>query len=166
MQEGREDRAWRTGWRTAVDAHFTQVDRLRTLGVRVLELSPVGSCTHLERFLREYVAPEHASVARAALDAGGAFPVERWLPPDCIRPTKRENVSWLATGDEQASAHRLALRGDVPAVVVLLSTLEEAWATTWPGIFVRFELGRAVIVTPDYTVIRCELSMRGATPYR
>jgi hypothetical protein len=59
----------------------------------------------------------------------------------------------------------LPLRADVPAVAVQLSTIDEAWATTWPGIFVRFELGRAV-VTPDYEVMRCDLAARGSTPYR
>jgi hypothetical protein len=52
----------------------------------------------------------------------------------------------------------------LPALDLRVASLEEGWATSWPGMLVSLSAGRALVVTLDYELIHFDL--RGSAPYR
>jgi len=48
---------------------------------------------------------------------------------------------------------RLERRARLPALDIVVIGMDDAWAASWPGLFVNFEAGRAFVVTVDYEEI-------------
>jgi hypothetical protein len=148
-----------------------EVERLQALGVTVSEVGRRASMGLFERFVREFVPPEdgarlHAEVKRRAA-WGGALGLERWLRPDCtLLASAKGGMLWLARGDGAARCIRFERRPQMPALEIGLTTMDDAWAGLWPGAFVSFVAARALVVTLDYEVFRCDLRGGHATPYR
>jgi hypothetical protein len=44
--------------------------------------------------------------------------------------------------------------------------MDDVWAASWPGLFVSFDAGRALAVSIDYEVLRSDLRVPRASPYR
>jgi hypothetical protein len=148
-----------------------QVERLVELGVAMVEIPPARARPLLARFAEEFLDPDRAAEVTADLSRRRAvsrpLELERWLRPDCIRTSTAGCADWLfPTRPDSEECIRLERRADLPALAVDLSTMDDAWAGSWPGVFVRFETGRALVVTLDYQQIRCEVRPRGGTPYR
>ena len=161
-----------------------QIDRLVALGVGLQEIPPPRARRLLDRFLDEFLDPRSAAELAAELSGprGPARPLDfdRWLRPECTRRGEHGRgsslrsgaagcVAWLLAGSTDAPAVpcvRFERRPDLPALAIDLATLDDAWAASWPGLFVSFEVGRAVVITLDYEEIRCDLRAAGATPYR
>jgi hypothetical protein len=161
--------------RFRVDAEVArrdEVERLEALGVVLAEIPPAEARPLLARFVREFVDPARGAWLSAEL--GGARPSERafdfdrWLRPECVRRVTAPGcVRWLASGVEDARCVRFERRAHLPALAIALATLDDAWAASWPGVFVSFDAGRAVVVTLDYEEVRCDVrAARGTTPYR
>lgn len=167
MAPARLDGTWRVPWRAALDVHFGGIDRLRQLGVHVRELTPASSTQIAARFLREFSSAERAGEALLALENGEALTFEKWLREDVMaRDAPGEHLAWLTARARGARCVRLSRRGNLPAVEIEVSTMEDAWAASWPGAFLQLDLGRAVIVNLDYEVLRLNLHPKHATPYR
>jgi hypothetical protein len=159
-----------------------QLGRLTALGVGLVEIPPARARALLDRFVREFLDPcRAADLSRelaAPREAWRTLDFDRWLRPECVR--RAENgarsslrggaagcVAWLLAGSSAASACvRFERTAHLPALAVDLATLDDAWAASWPGLFVSFEAGRAVVVTVDYEEIRCDVSAPSASPYR
>jgi hypothetical protein len=124
-----------------------------------------------ERFVGEFVEKEHGARLRAEAARravwGGGLDIERWLRPDCTRRASAEGgMRWLGREDPAARCVRFERHAHMPALEIALATMDDTWAGSWPGVFVRFEAGRALVVSLDYEVFRCDLRAGGATPYR
>jgi hypothetical protein len=161
-----------------------QIDRLEALGVELQEISSSRGRRLLDRFLHEFLDPRSAAQVSAELarPPGAARPLDfdRWLRPECVRRGERGShashqggsagcVAWLLAGSTGAPAVpcvRFERRPDLPALAIDLATLDDAWAASWPGLFVSFEAGRAVVITLDYEEVRCDVRAARATPYR
>jgi hypothetical protein len=148
-----------------------EVGRLEALGVEVAEVAGRASRRLFERFVREFVEPERVDRLRAEVTRraawGGGLDLERWLRDDrTLRASASGGMRWLARGREAARCVRFERRAHLPALEIALATMDDAWAGSWPGAFVSFEAGRALVVTTDYEVFRCDLRAGHATPYR
>lgn len=148
-----------------------EVERLEELGVAFVEISPARARPLLGRFVDEFVDPERAPALRALLQASSptahALELGRWLRPDRTQRAGPVGCArWLASGRTPARCLRFERRAYLPALDIDLATLDDAWAGSWPGIFVSFEVGRAVVVTLDYEELRCDVRGGPATPYR
>jgi hypothetical protein len=158
-----------------------QVGRLTALGVGLVEIPPSRARALLDRFVREFLDPCRADELSRELDRprGAARPLDydRWVRPECVRsegPGRRASlcggavgcVAWLLAGSAAAPCVRFERSPDLPALAIDLATLDDTWAASWPGLFVSFEAGRAVVVTLDYEEIRCDVRAPGASPYR
>jgi hypothetical protein len=158
-----------------------QIGRLTALGVGLVEIPSARARPLLDRFVREFLDPSHtAELSRelaAPRGAAGALEFDRWLRPECVRRAEtgaRSSlrggaagcVAWLLAGSAAASCVRFERTAHLPALAVDLATLEDAWAASWPGLFVSFEAGRAVVVTVDYEEIRCDVRAPAGSPYR
>jgi len=75
-------------------------------------------------------------------------------------------LGWLAAGRVDARCVRLDRRGAMPALRIDLGTMDEGWVTSWPGVFVHFDAGRALAVTVHYEVFQCDLHACTGSPYR
>jgi hypothetical protein len=156
--------------------------RLEALGVAAVEVSAARSRALLARFVHEFVEPRHAAALGVELarprSLQRAIDFDRWLRPDCVR---RQGVGgcvrWLLAGASGRSGQqgsepartecvRFERAAELPALAIDLTTLEDAWAASWPGVFVSFDAGRAVVVTLDYEEVRCDVRAARATPYR
>ena len=161
-------------------ARRAQVGRLTALGVALVEI-PLGRAraspgSLLRRVPRSPSAPAELSAELA--QPRGALDFDRWLRPECVRRGEHGPrsslrggeagcVAWLLAGSADAApCVRFERRADLPALSIDLATLDDAWAASWPGLFVRFEVGRAVVITIDYEEIRCDVRTARATPYR
>jgi hypothetical protein len=147
---------------TAWERH---VRRLVELEVVLVELDTRLAAGLFRRFVAEFGDPARAP----ELERPGARPIdfERWLRHDCIRPARVEgSLRWLRGGHEGGRCVRFERRRTLPALEIDLSTMEDAWATSWPGAFVNFDRARALVVSVDYEAFRCDLRAGRATPYR
>ena len=151
-----------------------EIERLEALGVDLTEIPSARARPLLARFVREFVDPARAARLDEELARPPAAPpvldFDRWLRPECVR---RDGVvgcvRWLLGGGPAhvgASFVRFERRADLPALAIDPSTLDDAWAASWPGLFVSFEAGRAVVVTLDYEEVRCDVRAARGTPYR
>jgi hypothetical protein len=151
-------------------ARRDQIERLETLGVALAEIPEVRSRPLLARFVREFLDPVRA--ADFALELGRprlpprVLDFDLWLRPECVQRSTTGCVRWLFSGGADARCVRFERRADLPALAIDLATIDDAWAASWPGVFVRFDVGRAVVVTVDYEHFFCEVRAGGATPYR
>ncbi len=150
-----------------------QVERLLDLGVALVEIPPPRARTLLTRFVREFLDPARAEGLAAEIVRPRGVPraldFDRFLRPECVRESAAGCGRWLfpaAADPSSAECLRFERRPDLPALAIDLATMDDAWAASWPGVFVRFEIGRAVVVTLDYEQIRCEVRPSGPTPYR
>lgn len=161
-----------------------QIGRLTALGVALSEIPAARSLPLLARFVREFLDPARVPEVSAELARTRGTPrgldFDRWLRPECVTSGGQGRraslgqralgcIGWLLSGSVEGGAGpavRFERRADLPALAIDLATLDDAWAASWPGVFVRFDVGRAVVVTLDYEEIRCDLHAGGATPYR
>lgn len=154
------------------------VERLLGLGVTLAEIPAARSRHLLARFVDEFVDPERAPALTAEISGSHLVPrrpldFDRWLRPECVRRGRVAAdgcVRWLREGIGASQPAPPCIRferaADLPALAVDLSTLDDTWAASWPGLFVSFEAARAVAVTLDYEEIRCDLHPARGTPYR
>jgi hypothetical protein len=148
-----------------------EIARLAKLGVRLVEVAPPEAARLFARFIDQFIDPEHAASVRALARVArpGDRPVElgRLLRADrTSRGGPQGCAAWLASRKGEATCVRFERRLALPVSQIALVTLEDAWAASWPGVFVNFEAGRAVVITPDYEDLRCDTRSLSATPYR
>lgn len=153
------------------EAQRFEVERLEDLGVVMTEISPVRALPLLRRFVEEFVDPLHAGALVDHFEGpstdGRALELARWLRPDRARTGGPIGCArWLAAGGARARCVRFERRARMPALEIDLATIEDAWAASWPGAFVNFDAGRAVVITLDYEDVRCDLRSAPKTPYR
>jgi hypothetical protein len=160
-------------YRYRVDARAAwraQIERLQALGVTLAPLPASHARPLLARFVHEFLDPVRAAGLAVELSAPRLAPVafdfDRWLRPECVRRGATGCVRWLVPDGPEARCVRFERRADLPAVAIDLATMDDAWAGSWPGVFVRFDVGRAVVVTLDYEQFQCEVRTGGGTPYR
>jgi hypothetical protein len=160
--------------RFRVDARASrrdEIERLQALGVVLAEIPPAPARALLARFVREFVDPARGarlSEELARVDPSPrAFDFERWLRPECVRRRGASGcVRWLASRAGGARCVRFERSVHLPALAIDLSTIDDTWAASWPGVFVSFEAARAVVVTVDYEEVRCDVRVARGTPYR
>jgi len=143
-----------------------EVARLRELGVRLKKIGKQSTREHIARFACEFVEPERVS---DFLWASATGPVDhvKWLRSDRSHEAPRYRaLEWLAAGSPRCACLRLDRRPGLPALEFRLETMEESWVASWPGVYIRFVMGRALIVTLDYEVIQCDLRNNRGSPYR
>jgi hypothetical protein len=148
-----------------------EIKRLRALRVKLAELAPARSHALFERFAGEFVGPERAPVflaeVRRAGGRGLCVDPGRWLRPDCAVVLGSAGCArWLAGGRRGARCVRFDRRAGLPAVEIAIDTMDDVWAASWPGLFVSFDAGRALAVSIDYEVLRSDLRVPRASPYR
>ncbi|HRI64361.1 MAG TPA: hypothetical protein PK156_08980 [Polyangium sp.] len=143
-----------------------EVARLRELGVRLKRISRSAQREYIARFAKEFVDPERTADFIWASEIG---PVDhiKWLRQDCSRDApKRGALDWLATGSSSCTCLRLDRRPGLPTLELRLETMTESWFSSWPGVYVRFSIGRSLVVTLDYEVFQCDLRASKGSPYR
>jgi hypothetical protein len=141
------------------------VARLEALGVALAEIPLDRSRPLLARFVDEFVEPSR--VRQLHLELGRPLALERWLRPECIHDRGSLGcVRWLAGSVPGARCVRFERSVTLPALIIDLATLDDTWAASWPGLFVSFDAGRAVVVTLDYEEVRCDVRAARGTPYR
>jgi hypothetical protein len=146
-----------------------EIKRLRALRVKLAELAPARSHALFERFAGEFVGPERAPVFLREVQRAGGLCVDpgRWLRPDCAVVLGSAGCArWLAGGRRGARCVRFDRRPGLPAVEIAIDTMDDVWAASWPGLFVSFDAGRALAVSIDYEVLRSDLRVPRASPYR
>lgn len=153
------------------DVLSDQRDRLSELGVVLSTVSTARTRSLFARFVEEFVdpprGPELLALREDRADRHRSVEIARWLRPDRTRrggPTGC--MRWLTGGNASARCVRFDRRGSLPALEIDPTTLDDTWAASWPGVFVSFETGRAVVITLDYEDIRCDVRAAPATPYR
>jgi hypothetical protein len=148
-----------------------ELERLGDLGVVLTRISPARTGALFNRFVEQFIDAERAAELRDlradAQRPHRAVELAHWLRPDRARrggPTGC--VRWLSAGAADARCVRFDRRASLPALEIQLRTLSDAWAASWPGVFVNFDAGRAVEITLDYEDVRCDVRAAPATPYR
>ena len=148
-------------------ARRDELARLRALGVEVAEIGRAPSRVLFDRFVREFIAPEHHGPFLDDVKRRGLDDLQRWIRQDCTLRTKAEGcLAWLGPEPQLARCLRFEMRVELPALEITMATMEETWAASWPGVFVSFEVGRALVITVDYEVLRCDRGARRTSPYR
>jgi hypothetical protein len=158
-----------TGWAWARWEH--ELQRLRALGVKMTELHAVSASFLFKRFATEFVDPERAGEmlddAPPARPREATLDFERWTRSECTERARAEgSLLWLRAGHFDARCVRLERRRHLPAIEIDVATMEDAWATSWPGAFVNFDRARALLISTDYEAFRCDLRRLRSTPYR
>lgn len=148
------------------EAFLFELARLRELGVRTKRIGMPSTRKHIERFASEFVEPERHA---AFLSASTMGPVDhaKWLRSDLSRDTpSRGTLDWLMRGASNSTCLRLDRRVGLPAVELKLEKMDESWIASWPGAYVQFVTGRALIITVDYEVFQCDSRAACHSPYR
>lgn len=153
------------------DVLADQVDRLDALGVVMAALPGARARSLFARFVEQFIDPQRAAelIDRREDPAGWHRGIElaRWLRPDRTRRGGPLGcMRWLAAGQAFARGVRFDRRPSLPALEIDLATLDDTWAASWPGAYVNFDAGRAVVITLDYEDVRCDVRAAAATPYR
>ena len=147
-----------------------QLARLRALAVEVSELSSKKSREALLELADKFIGPERAAGFLEAVEAARVSRREvdyaRWLRSDGRPPERKPRLGWLVGGRPGAMCVRFDRRVIFPALRLGLDGMLDEWAFTWPGAYVSFDDRRALVVSLDYEVTCCDLSMPGASPYR
>lgn len=148
------------------EAFDFELVRLRRLGVRLKKIGKQPTREHITRFASEFVDPERSAHFLLASTMGPVDHV-KWVRSDCSQDAPRHGVlEWLSAGSPQCACLRLDRRPGLPAVELRLETLNESWVSSWPGVYVRFVAGRALVVTLDYEVFQCDVRSGRGSPYR
>jgi hypothetical protein len=152
--------------RGAGDVHRRQIERLRRLGVDFHALSAAQKLATFRRFADAFVDPARREEFMAAVARPRPIDYDRFVPPERVRsvPPAEGSLRWLAGGAGDARCLRMERRASLPALDILIASLDEVWATSWPGMLVSFPAGRALVVTLDYERIHCDV--RSPAPYR
>ena len=149
------------------EARRYELARLRALGVAITELGQPRSRALLERFVREFVEPERSAHLLEEVKQQRLGELDRWMREDCTqRASGRGCLAWLGPRERGGRCVRLEKRASLPALEIEIATLEDTWAASWPGVFVNFEAGRALVITIDYEVRRCDRGALQRSPYR
>ena len=144
-----------------------ELARLRALGVEITEVGRARTRALFDRFVREFIAPEHGARFFEDVRRRGLDDLQRWMRHDLTRNTLAHGcLGWLRSREDLGSCVRFEKRVDLPALEIALATMDETWAASWPGAFVNFEAGRALVITVDYEVLRCDRGAGQTSPYR
>lgn len=150
--------------------HRRRIARLRELSVEVHEL-PAGEAREaLIRFANAFVGAPGARGFLAEIEAAQAGHREveygRWLwqgePPPELKP----RFGWLSDWMPGRSAVRFDRRVGLSVLRFSTYTIPDEWVLSWPGAYVCFEAGRAMVVSLDYEVTCFDLSAPDRLPYR
>lgn len=143
-----------------------ELTQLRRLGVAWKKLGRRATIDVIARFAEEFIDPDRSEQFLSASSLGPVDHV-KWLRPDRTQDAPKQGaLGWLASGAAKLSCLRLDRRARLPAVELRIETIDEVWATSWPGVYVHFESGRALAVTLDYEVFLCDLRRGPGSPYR
>jgi len=149
------------------EARRYELARLRALGVELAVIAPLRSWSLFTRFVQELVDPEQRAHVLEEVARRGFGDLDRFLPEDCTRQTSgRGCLAWLGPQERGARCVRFETRPGLSALEITVATMEDTWAASWPGVFVNFEAGRALVVTVDYEVRRCDRGAMRRSPYR
>lgn len=151
-------------WLGPREARRDAIDRLVALGVALTEIPLDRSRVLLTRFIDEFVDPSRTDELRVALDR--PVDLDRWLRSRVQSSRTLGCVRWLAADNPDARCVRFERSATLPALDVDLGTLDDTWAASWPGLYVSFAAGRALVVTLDYEEVRCDVRTTRGTPYR
>lgn len=144
-----------------------ELARLRALGVEITEISRARTRAMFERFAREFIAPEHGARFFEDVRRRGLDDLQRWMRHDCtLRTIAQGCLAWLGPRENLDPCVRFEKSADLPALEIALATMDETWAASWPGVFVNFDAGRALVITVDYEVLRCDRGAARTSPYR
>ena len=152
-------------------ARRDEIARLEALGAVLDEIPPSETHPLLARFVREFVDPAAGTRLLSELTGARApersFDFDRLLRPECVQRNGSQGcLRWLASGTDTARCLRFERCAHLPALAIAIATFDDVWAASWPGVFVSFETGRAVVVTLDYEEVRCDVRAARGTPYR
>jgi hypothetical protein len=129
-------------------------------------IEPLRSRALFLRFVDEFVDPAQRALVLDEVARRGCADLDRALRDDCTRQTSgRGCLAWLDPPERGGRCVRFETRPGLSALEITVATLEDTWAASWPGVFVSFEAGRALVVTVDYEVRRCDRGAR-RSPYR
>ena len=150
--------------------HRRRISRLRDLSVEVHELSAGESREALIRFAHAFVGVGGAEAFLAAIEAArrshGEIEYGKWLwqgsPPPELRPRFGWHSDWLPG----RRCIRFDRRVSLSALRLSSYTIPDEWVLSWPGVYVSFETGRAIVVSLDYEVTCFDLSAPPRPPYR
>jgi hypothetical protein len=151
--------------------HLRRIARLRELSVDVRELPVAEGREALSRFAGAFLGPERAAAflgeVEAARGSHREIEYERWLwrgaPPPALKP----RFGWLSDWMPGRTCVRFDRRAGLSALRFSTYTIPDEWVLSWPGAYVCFETGRAMVVSLDYEVGCFDLSApAGRSPYR
>jgi hypothetical protein len=66
-------------------------------------------------------------------------------------------VSWLTSNGAHGTCYRFDQRTTIPICALEVHSLDPAIATSWPGLYVEFEAGRALAITLDAERFSCDI---------
>ena len=143
-----------------------EVAQLRRLGVRLKKIGTQSTREHIRRFASEFVDPERSAEFLTASVMGPVDHV-KWLRVDRRQDAPKHGaLEWLASSGAGCACLRLDRRPGLPALELRLETMDESWISSWPGVYIEFVNGRALVVTLDYELLQCDLRSGRGSPYR
>ena len=99
-----------------------ELARLRALGVEVAEISRVRTRALFERFVREFIAPEHHGRFFEDVKRRGLDDRQRWMRHDGTLRTKAEGcLAWLGPEPRLARCLRFEKRVELPALEISMA---------------------------------------------
>ncbi|AKT42744.1 hypothetical protein [Chondromyces crocatus] len=151
---------------SALSLQQQRLGQLRKLGAIFAPLGQEETRTFHRRFLESFVDPLRYEELVAALTRRRAIDHHRFLRADVVRggAPPQGAIAWLTSGSPSTACIRIEREPWLPGLHLQPTSLEEIWLSSWPGVFVCFEAGRAILVTLDYERIYCTLG--GRSPYR
>ena len=127
------------------------------------EIDPEQTRVLLGRFVEEFVEPARREALSMLLRRSPAkqrpIDYERVLRSDrTVDATADANLlRWLSAEGRHPYCYFLQRDARRPATRMRIATLNESLATSWPGVFVNFDAGRAIAVTPDMQRVKCDV---------
>lgn len=120
------------------------------------------------RLVEEYLDPRKREKFCAVL---GRSPKKResleyatFLRPECTVDVStglpQSLMNWLTSNGTHGICHRFDQRTTIPICALEVHSLDPAIATSWPGLFVEFEAGRALAITLDAERFSCDIRSR------
>ena len=150
--------------------HRKQMSRLRDLSVDFEELSALESREALARFARAFMGVERSASFLGEADAthatGREIDYGRWLWQGSPPPSLKPQLGWLSDWHAATTRIRFDRLLLFPSLRLPVAGMLDEWAFSWPGAYVSFENGRAMLVSLDRDVSCYELAAGGKPPYR